>query len=83
MSEKLPIGQVLASVIEALEDRPPRVLDPKWDGRSTFDIGETAEILGISRWSAYRGAKTGEIPTTRIGKRYVVPRYALEKKLGA
>lgn len=26
-----------------------RILDAKWDGKSTFSVEETAQILGISR----------------------------------
>jgi hypothetical protein len=59
-----------------------RVLDPKWDGRSTFTVDEAGvEILGLSRCSAYTAARTGAIPTIRIGKRLIVPRVALERLL--
>jgi excisionase family DNA binding protein len=87
MSEQnTPESQALAAAIAALakvQGRSPRVLDPKWDGRSTFDATEVAEILGVSKWSVYRGIETGDIPATRVGKRLIVPRHALEKKLGA
>jgi excisionase family DNA binding protein len=58
-----------------------RILDSKWDGRSTFTVEETAEILGLSRCSAYAAAKKGEIPVVWIGRRAIVPRMALEQKL--
>lgn len=58
-----------------------RILDSKWDGRSTFTVEETGEILGIARASAYAAVKRGEIPVVWIGRRAIVPRIALERKL--
>jgi excisionase family DNA binding protein len=63
--------------------RPVQILDPKWDGRSTFTVEEAGEICGISRPSAYAAAKNGSLPTVRIGRRCIVPRHALERLLGA
>ena len=48
----------------------------------TLTIEEAARILGIGRNSAYEGARSGQIPTIRIGKRMLVPRQALERMLG-
>jgi excisionase family DNA binding protein len=58
-----------------------RILDSKWDGRSTFTVEETAEILGLSRWSAYAAVKKKEIPVVWIGRRCIVPRLGLERML--
>jgi excisionase family DNA binding protein len=44
-------------------------------------VEEAAEILGISRPTAYQGIQSGEIPHIRIGRRILVPRAALEKLL--
>jgi excisionase family DNA binding protein len=46
-------------------------------------IDEAAEVLRISRQSAYEAARRGEIPTIRLGRRILVPRRALEKLIGA
>jgi excisionase family DNA binding protein len=82
--EKNAIDQTVAAVVRALTDADrPVILDRRWEGRDTFDARETAQILGLSLWATYRGIKNGEIPAARIGKRIVVPRHALEKKLGA
>jgi excisionase family DNA binding protein len=51
--------------------------------RRTHSIEEAAEILGISRTSAYQAAKTGTLPTIRIGGRILVPTGALERLLAA
>lgn len=42
-------------------------------GRDTVSVVEAGEILGISKDAAYDGVKRGEIPTIRIGGRYLVP----------
>ena len=49
--------------------------------RRTITIPEVAKVLGIGRAAAYEGARTGQIPTIRIGKRILVPVPALERKL--
>jgi excisionase family DNA binding protein len=58
-----------------------QILDPKWNGRSTFTVEEAGEICRISRPSAYAAAKNGTLPTVRIGRRLLVPRHALERLL--
>ncbi len=59
------------------------IVDPKWNGRTTFKVTEAAEILGISPWAAYEAVKNGEIPAVKIGRRCIVPRHALERLLTA
>lgn len=49
--------------------------------RMTITIEEAARALGIGRSAAYEGARTGQIPTIRIGKRVLVPVEALKRKL--
>ena len=48
-----------------------------------MSVPEAGKILGIGRAAAYEGARTGEIPTIRIGKRILVPMAALERMLDA
>jgi excisionase family DNA binding protein len=45
--------------------------------RATYTVKEAADILGLSRASAYRAARRGQIPTIRIGRRILVGRQAL------
>jgi excisionase family DNA binding protein len=47
--------------------------------KATLTVDEAALILGVSRNSAYQAARTGELPTIKIGKRLLVPRIAFEK----
>ena len=49
--------------------------------RQTLTIPEVAKMLGLSRNKTYEAAKRGDITTIKIGKRILVPRAALERKL--
>ena len=71
----------MAEQTEVAADRALRVLDSRWDGRSTLSVEEAADVLGLSRATAYAAANAGELPIVRVGRRMVVPRYALEKLL--
>jgi len=48
----------------------------------TMSIEEAAKVLGVGRNFCYELAKTGQLPTIRLGsRRLVVPRIALERML--
>ena len=49
--------------------------------RLVLTIEETARRLGIGLNQCYAAAKSGEIPTIRIGKRFLVPAAALKAML--
>jgi excisionase family DNA binding protein len=51
--------------------------------RRTMYVPELAEQLGISRNAAYEAIKRGEIPSIRIGRRYLVPGDTVERLLAA
>jgi excisionase family DNA binding protein len=51
------------------------------DGRLTYSVEEAAKLLGIGRNQAYEAARTGKLPSIRIGKRILVPRAALDRLL--
>ena len=42
--------------------------------RGTYDVGDVAHILGISRNHAYAMAREGVFPIIKLGRRLVVPR---------
>lgn len=52
--------------------------------RSTYTVKEAAELLGVSKVSAYAYIKAGTfpVPTINLGGRIVVPRKALDDLLG-
>jgi excisionase family DNA binding protein len=45
----------------------------------TISVEEAGRLLGISRGSVYAHAKSGAIPTIKLGKRLLVPRDAFER----
>jgi len=47
----------------------------------TLTVDQVANILGISRLSAYKAVHSGELPSVRIGRRYLVPTAAVRKML--
>ena len=49
--------------------------------RLTMTVEQAATARGISRATAYEAASRGEIPATRIGRRILIPKVALEKLL--
>ena len=50
--------------------------------RPTLSVEDAADLLDISRASAYQGVKAGEIPSIRVGRRILVPTAALLTMLG-
>ncbi len=48
----------------------------------TLTVEQTGELLGISRYAAYRAAATGELPVLRLGRRLLVPTPRLLAMLG-
>ncbi len=51
------------------------------DRRLTLTVGETAELLGISRSTAYEYVRTGELPSVILGRRVLIPRHRLQRLL--
>jgi excisionase family DNA binding protein len=49
--------------------------------RSTYTVNEVANILGISRTTAYECVRRGDIPSRRFGRRVVVVKHELNRML--
>lgn len=49
--------------------------------RQTLTVEEAAGVLGIGRNSAYQAVRQGKLPVIRLGKRYLIPRTALDEWL--
>jgi excisionase family DNA binding protein len=47
----------------------------------TLSVPAAGKILGVSRNVAYEAAKSGQLPTIKIGRRLLVPRAALDRML--
>ena len=50
---------------------------------ATVSVEIAGAVLGLSRASAYGLAKSGDLPTIRMGRRLLVPKAALEKLLAS
>lgn len=48
---------------------------------ATISPNELAAMLGLSRQGVYVGLRNGNIPSIRLGKRFVIPRAAIEQWL--
>jgi excisionase family DNA binding protein len=48
----------------------------------TYTVTEAADLLGISRTSAYEAVHRGELTAITLGRRIVIPRTTLEQLLG-
>jgi excisionase family DNA binding protein len=54
------------------------------DGREgclTYSIEEVARKLGVGRNQAYEGARRGDFPTIRVGKRILAPKQPIDRML--
>jgi excisionase family DNA binding protein len=51
------------------------------ENRVTLTVSEAAELLGISRSTAYECVRTGEIPSVTFGRRVLIPRHRLDRLL--
>jgi excisionase family DNA binding protein len=49
--------------------------------RLTYTIEEAGELLGLSRNNSYNLARSGSLPTIKLGKRLLVPKAALARML--
>jgi excisionase family DNA binding protein len=49
----------------------------------TLTVEQAAELLGVSRGLAYEAARRGQLPTIRLGRRLLVPRWRLLELVGA
>ena len=47
----------------------------------TLTVAEAGKVVGLGRNAAYAAARSGEIPTIRIGRRILVPKAGLKKLL--
>jgi excisionase family DNA binding protein len=56
-------------------------IDTEIDNRLCITIPEAAQMLGISRNHAYKLRIRGLLPIIKLGRRYLVPKVALDKML--
>ena len=51
--------------------------------KETLTVPEASKILGVGKNAGYAAARTGQIPTIRIGRRLLVPKLKLRRLLEA
>jgi excisionase family DNA binding protein len=51
--------------------------------RLTYNVKETARLLGVSKNSCYEAIRRGELPSLRVGRRVLIPRNQLERLLSS
>ncbi len=49
---------------------------------ATLSVLAASKLLGISRGLAYQGVRDGSLPALRVGRRWLIPRAALDALLG-
>lgn len=49
---------------------------------ASLTADELAALTGLARASVYAGLESGELPGTRIGKRWIISRSRIQERLG-
>ena len=50
--------------------------------RLAYSVREAAEVMGLSEWLIKEEVAQGRIRCVRFGRRVVIPRWALDERLG-
>jgi len=62
-----------------MEEHPVNIKQP--DEREVLTVEEVMKVLGIGRRAAYAGVRSGQIPSIRVGRRFLVPVTFVERML--
>ncbi len=68
-----PARQAARPAAADRDETPPATVVPMRD-RAVYTVTEVAELLSLSRGSAYTLVRSGDIPAVRLGGRWVIPR---------
>jgi excisionase family DNA binding protein len=61
------------------EPAPPQKVDGTWSNiPEVLQVNELAEVLNVSRWTAYELCKRPHFPAVRIGRRILVRKDQLQ-----
>jgi len=71
-----------ATPAATIDERTPDADAVDWQRRPTVPVDVAAEVLGISRASAFRAVHRGQLPSIRLGRRIVIPTAGLRALLG-
>jgi len=76
---------VCSCLMGAHDEEERNEIEPDRDATTerslAWTVEETGRLLGISRAHAYELVARGELPHLRLGRRVVVPKYAIEALL--
>ena len=59
----------------------PQTVEKDSNDSLVLTVGETSKILRLSKTTVYDQIRQGSIPSIRMGKRILIPRVALMRKL--
>jgi excisionase family DNA binding protein len=59
----------------------PQIVEKDSNDSLVLTVGETSKILRLSKTTVYDQIRQGSIPSIRMGKRILIPRVALMRKL--
>ena len=79
--------RILRGILTNSQQQPnptrERAMVAEQQERLTLTPEECARLLGIGRTACYEAIRVGRIPVVKIGKRYLIPKAALQKMLDA
>ncbi len=81
-AQEIEAPRVAFSISTALIRIGPNYQEAHVPSRLTYTVPEVAELLGISRSSAYECVRRGEIPSLTLGRRVVIAKTAIDVLLG-
>ena len=59
----------------------PQIMEKDSNDSLVLTVGETSKLLRLSKTTVYDQIRQGSIPSIRMGKRILIPRVALMRKL--
>ena len=59
----------------------PQTVEKDSNDSLVLTVGETSKLLRLSKTTVYDQIRQGSIPSIRMGKRILIPRVALMRKL--
>ena len=81
-AQEIEAPRVAFSISTALIRIGPNNQEAHVPSRLTYTVPEVAELLGISRSSAYECVRRGDIPALTLGRRVVIAKTAIDALLG-
>ena len=76
------VMRVVEQVVDAAETNGTRLEAPDDGGRMAYSVVEAATVLGIGVSKLKEEIYQGGIQSAKFGRRVIVPRWALDERLG-